>query len=93
MRLTPCTEPHNAQVVGSYRAENREQPADMEAVTPKAKERCPAIVAVSTDVAALSETDELLFLGQDGTSWERGHRDVHCIVLNDTGTWHRSLLR
>ncbi|MGO1057378.1 hypothetical protein [Crossiella sp. CA198] len=92
VRLTSCTEPHDAQAFGAYSGGSGPWPG-WNGFLAGTKANCPAIAQRNVNLAALTESDQIGYLAPNEVSWNEGYRNVICMAYHSAGSWTSSILQ
>jgi hypothetical protein len=75
VKLSECTEPHNAQAIGAFTEHASSWPGT-DGYASDAETECKTIVDENVDTAKVASTDTLGYLAPDSNAWNAGHHNV-----------------
>jgi Domain of unknown function (DUF4190)/Septum formation len=80
--LVPCSNPHQAEVIGEFTLANGDCPGE-QAIEQQALDKCETQLKTYAKPAAVEEVTELYYLYPRKTDWSKGDRKVVCLALHD----------
>lgn len=92
VRLTPCTQPHNAQVYKVFTLDGDTYPGD-KAIRAQERRRCEQSAASLLTKGTLTDSTTLMWFQPLADGWAQGSRAVQCVVHARGKDLRRSVVR